>query len=473
MSRKSVCVLCQQVRWTKASTQTCRPCSYPVGQCCKCKHHGKLYVEDLCYCCYQHRQVANKIQQLEDCFTPTTQYNGDLFKLYLIYIRRYRLAYFHIPQAQRLVVILAAEAWPTINCWEDVYRLSAKYNLNHANAKDTGCAVSKIALMLVELGVLSSNDDDYSKDITHKLRQLEMLNAGTQAEDMVHWLKKSGRRDSTIFNNLTYIHSYFDWVSRTYPNLDPFKAHESKIVEFLQHLVFHGYKSSQQRDRLQALHRFFARQCYLGKITINPCKGIETNKIQAKINIITETDLKKIIAYIRRASSPPEEALYLTLILFFGFKTEDLVKATLELQEDERFKIILHQSQRSCGNHFYNREQILELPQKPEWLRQLQERFLRHWLKKYQKTKQSFPSQRLVLPNHHHYTRSLHPHTMLKKIYSATSEATGHKITPKVLRQTCGHLHTRNGDGSVLATLGWSPNFAFHYTWLPRHIVTE
>jgi hypothetical protein len=27
--------------------------------------------------------------------------------------------------------------------------------------------------------------------------------------------------------------------------------------------------------------------------------------------------------------------------------------------------------------------------------------------------------------------------------------------------------------GSVLATLGWSPNFAFHYTWLPRHVVNE
>ncbi len=37
----------------------------------------------------------------------------------------------------------------------------------------------------------------------------------------------------------------------------------------------------------------------------------------------------------------------------------------------------------------------------------------------------------------------------------------------------CGHLHTKNGDGSVLSTLGWSPNFAFHYTWLPRHVITE
>ena len=38
--------------------------------------------------------------------------------------------------------------------------------------------------------------------------------------------------------------------------------------------------------------------------------------------------------------------------------------------------------------------------------------------------------------------------------------------------QTCGDLHMPEGDGSVLTVLGWSPQFAFDYTWLPRRFFT-
>jgi hypothetical protein len=150
-----------------------------------------------------------------------------------------------------------------------------------------------------------------------------------------------------------------------------------------------------------------------------------------------------------------------------------VVRATVDIATPGRLKIIIHESPRSSGNRYYNRKQILELPENPEWLRSLQRRFIETWQLHYAKTKRSYPCPRLVLPRHHHYTRQLSPTTLLDRIYGATLAATGRKIPPKVLRQTCGHLHTRNGDGSVLTKLGWSPNFAFHYTWLPRHITTD
>jgi site-specific recombinase XerD len=430
-------------------------------------------VDDLCYCCYQHGQVEKKLIDIEKSFKPKSEYNRDLFFMYLTYIKRYRLSYFHAKQASAFALILASDPWPTINCWNDIYLLSSKYDLNHKNNKSSGCAAFKIGHMLEELGVLPPNEEDLSKGIERKLAQLDLLNVGPYARDIHQWLKKSGRRDATIWNNLTYIHHYFEWGSITYPKLDPLTVHESKIIEFLRYLVSNGYKPSQQRNHLLVLKRFFARLCYHKKITKNPCDNIETNIIQPKINIITETDLKKLYSYICSQSSPPEEAFYLTLILFFGLRTEDLLKATLELREDKEFRIILHQTPRSYGKHFYNRDQILELPQNPDWLTKLQERFLKKWQMEYSKVKQTYPSQRLVLPRHYHYSRPMHPQTLLNRIYNATTQATGHRIMPKVLRQTCGHLHTRNGDGSVLATLGWSPNFAFHYTWLPRHVITN
>ena len=435
--------------------------------------YGKIYVDDLCYCCYQHRQVATKLKTIEENFQPKSEYNRDLFQLYLTYVRRYRLSYFHATQASNFAAILEQHGWPTINCWNDIDTLSKKYDLDHANGKDNGCAVVKIGYMLVELGVLTPKDEDCSQQIARKLRQLAELKIGPASTNLADWLKKSGRRDATILNNLCYIHHYFQWGNQVYPGLDLLKVHESKIIEFVGYLALQGHKPSQQRSHLQALRRFFARLCYLKTIDENPCENIQTNKIHAKINIVTETEIKRLYNYICSASSPPEEAFYLALILFFGFKTEDLLRATIELSGEQQFKIVLHQSPRSYGNHYYNREQVLELPKKPDWLKHLQLRFLKMWQQEYSKTKQTYPTQRLVLPRNHHYTRPLHQHTLTKRIYAATTVATGHKITPKILRQTCGHLHTRNGDGSVLSTLGWSPNFAFHYTWLPRHIIAE
>lgn len=250
MSRKGFCKTCRKNRWVTSGKEVCRPCSYPVGTCLQCSYYGKIYVDDLCYCCYQYRQVATKLKTIEENFQSKSKYNRDLFQLYLTYIRRYRLSYFHATQASRLAAILEQHCWPTINCWNDIYTLSKKYDLDHANGKDNGCAVLKIGYMLVELGVLTPKDEDFSHHIATKLCQLAELKIGPASTDLADWLKRSGRRDGTIFNNLCYIHHYFEWGNQVYPRLDLLTVHESKILEFVGHLAFQGYKPSQQRNHL-------------------------------------------------------------------------------------------------------------------------------------------------------------------------------------------------------------------------------
>lgn len=473
MSGKGICTVCKAERWISLGEKVCRPCSYPIGECISCSHRGKIYMQGLCYCCYQHQQVQLKLDLIESSFKPASPYNLEMFRLYIKYIKRYRLAYFHVKQAEKLAEILALDDWPTINCWNDVYTLSSQYQLNHPNGKTSGCAVFKIAYMLEELKILPSSEGDYSTQIVRKLTQLTRLNIGHEVRDLASWLRKSGRRESTVLNNLTYIHHFFEWGAFVYPKFDLKRARETKIIEFLQHLEHQGYSAPQRRHHLLILRRFFARLCYHKTIQENPCIGITTNKIQEKINIIAESDFKNLYAYVTSESSPPEEALYITLMLFFALKTEDLLRATIDISNPQRLKIILDQSPRSYGKHHYHRAQILELPENPQWLKSLQMRFIETWRLRYAKTTKSYPCNRMVLPRNHHYTRPIHPTTLISRIYAATLAATGRKITPKVLRQTCGHLHTKHGDGAVLTTLGWSPNVAFHYTWLPRHITTS
>ena len=165
----------------------------------------------MCYCCYQHRQVEAKINKLVTIFKPKTDYNNDLFHLYLTYIRRYRLSYFHLRQVEKICAIFAEDAWATISCWNDIDILARRYNVKHSNGKDNGCAVTKIGLMLTELGVLSPKEDDCSKHIAKKLKDLSHLDLYEDAIDLIDWLKWSGRRPATTYNYLCHIEKYGLW----------------------------------------------------------------------------------------------------------------------------------------------------------------------------------------------------------------------------------------------------------------------
>lgn len=140
-----------------------------------------------------------------------------------------------------------------------------------------------------------------------------------------------------------------------------------------------GRKPSVTRDVLLCLGRYFARLCYHKKISQNPASLIDATRFFAKVNIVSESDFTKLLNYIKDRSSPPEEALVLVLVLFFGLKTIDLTHATIEITSNDEFHLILPRTPRSYGRRHYHREQLLKLPNQPIWLCELKRRFLSFW----------------------------------------------------------------------------------------------
>lgn len=202
-------------------------------------------------------------------------------------------------------------------------------------------------------------------------------------------------------------------------------------------------------------------------VLINPCKGVTLGKTQMKLCVASDKDLSRLFDFIKNPSVNPEHAILIALVLFFGLTTEDLRFAKLMLQNNT-LSVCLRRKPTTHGHQYYNREQMLRLPMKPDWFVSLQKRFYENWLKHFSKIKKSYPHEHLLLPYHNHYCRPLSDHTTSRRFQNATLAACGKKIPARILRQTCGHLHTKNGDASALTHLGWSPTFAFYYTWLPR-----
>jgi hypothetical protein len=152
--------------------------------------------------------------------------------------------------------------------------------------------------------------------------------------------------------------------------------------------------------------------------------------------------------------------------------SEDLYRASFDpdFSSSTSLRIILGRKPTSRGKKYCNREQILKLPPEPCWLSQLQQRFSQHWKARYLKIlpKATFPRTPLFLDPQCQHNRNLSPEYICKLVQLGTLSATGNSIPPRVLKQTCGHIHVRGDDASILSQLGWSPSFSFHYTWLPR-----
>ena len=133
-------------------------------------------------------------------------------------------------------------------------------------------------------------------------------------------------------------------------------------------------------------------------------------------------------------------------------------------------KLLVCSKTQKRGRRYYNREQVILLPQNPLWLSTLSKRFCARWHMRFSriKSKITFPRTPLFLDPQCRHNRNLTDKYIRRLVRAATLTATGFDIPPRVLRQTCGHIMTNGNDASVLSHLGWSPQFAFNYTWLPR-----
>ena len=99
---------------------------------------------------------------------------------------------------------------------------------------------------------------------------------------------------------------------------------------------------------------------------------------------------------------------------------------------------------------------------------QFTKRFYEKWLQHYQKVKRPIPIIPYCFPTAiTSIVRSVEM-SLRGAFKRPPFSATGVAIPARVLRQTCGHIYSRKQDASMLARMGWSPQFAFHYTWLPK-----
>jgi integrase len=384
------------------------------------------------------------------------------FDLYLTYIRRYNLKYHHLRQAQRLICILEKDPPIPFKSWMDVYQYDEKYPLPHKPNTKKGHAILKIGFMLQELGVLPPKEEELGRQIKN-LRSYFSTKEQAYIGEFLESLKHQHREQATLRHCLTTLKNFKMWLGTR----DLMLVNQLSVDNYLQSLVEKNEKPSYVRTAFSSLNQTYRFLKHKKLILQNPCHKIKLSRLPMKLCIVSEKQIEQLTRFIKNPESNAEQALILSLVLFFALTPRELAQSQCLVQND-RLALILRRKPTSYGKHFYNREQILKLPQTPSWFLKLQKTFLNQWQNEYQKTKKTYPLKPLLLPRHRNYNRPLSSDQARKRIKEATIKATGHYIPARILRQTCGHLYSKNGDASILSRMGWSQQFSFCYTWLPR-----
>jgi len=464
---KGICPVCRRFRWLGGKGRVCKPCGYPIKACVKCGNVRKIYVRELCYTCFENEKTREKLANIEGDFITPYEYSGYLFALYLQYTRRFNVHYFHVKQTRALATLLSQNPIEPILSWMQIYELEKKYPIAHREGRKAfkGHAFFKIGYMLQELGVLPPRHDEQGRQFQSLLSVFDEKNL-VSINLFVSYLRNSNQAETTIVDYLAKLRDLYLWLKAHYPNASLLEVNYTIFAKYLDSALEKNSNPHYRWGIYFELGRFYRFLQSKRLILSNPCGNITLSRPQAKLCVVDEADYKLLLAFIQNPATNPESAILLSVILFFGFTTEDVIHAQISFHDS--LHLTLRRQRRTRGRRFYNREQLLKLPTEPRWFFDLQKRFYEQWKLHRKKIKSPYPYAPLLLPHNYQHNRPLSGTIVLRKIMNATRAATGHLVPARILRQTCGHIHSLNQDASLLSHLGWSTQFAFHYTWLPR-----
>lgn len=433
------------------------------GVCSVCNREAKFHVNDRCKYCCQESLRFYKLKKIEECFIPLNDYNKQIFHLYLTYIRRRRVYSHHVKTTTALVAVLQVENIPVITSWLDISILSEKYLIMDIPANLYGCAFYKIGDILFEIGVIPSLKNDIDYHVNHYLSFF----SSPEIKDYANSLLKINTAMKTVVNILCMLIKLENFSRQNFKITSLTQLNEFHIAQFLDQQMKQINSLVNKRKLFLNIRRFY-RWAILNKyIIINPVPNMILKKPPGRLLICSEEKLVQIEKYIKNKETNPERALLLTLVIFFGFSTHQLAESQLVVQGNILY-IKIKRSKLTKGKKYYNRKELLELPQNPKWFFDLQKRFFTNWSCHYQNLIKPYPNSPLLLPMHNLHNRSLSTPVARKRVIEATIEATGCSIPIRVLRQTCGHIYASKADSSILSSLGWSEDCAFSYSWLPR-----
>lgn len=470
---KKICKRCNTEQNVGEKRNFCYWCSSRVGLCEICKKSRRFDSKlQICGACQDNLRARKVLLNLEKNWTAASPYNHHLFVLYITHLRRYSLRFFHANQAVVFRELLTKTPIPTIKSWLDIYQIIKMHPITRPYKKKEGCAFTRIGTMLEELGILMHKGEEKGRQNENLFLALS-ISSQSVIKSFTQTLTRSGRAPRTVQQYLYRLSKVEKWMKDNIAkDVNLMTANQSNIESYLDSILL-LYASKEDYSRNKLVYEIFSslscfyRYCLRErKILFNPCAKIQVTMPQRRLQICKSEQIIKLQSYIKNPKSNPEQAMLLALVLFYGLTTEDLKGAQLaDPFTAINIKLILRRKPRTHGKRYYHREQTISCSAQPDWFLNLQTNFLKSWKAHYIQMNGDTPRYFLILNLKRISNKMISCETIRRKMLEATLTATGVAIPISVLRQTCGFLHTKYQDATMLATLGWSPELGRNFIW--------
>lgn len=436
-----------------------------MSACIACGREIKPKIK--CDTCCQKEATARKLGRIEKSFKPASEYNRQIFDLYLIYTKRNEITYNTCKQTQKLKDFLEKELIKPFLSWDQIIELEQKNPLGYSKEelKRENRPFRKIGYMLEELGVIGAKSDSSFVHFKNSLNYFDE-NLRPVLKEFIEELKKRKRSEATIIGYLDELRKLMEWIAENAPSHSFFTLSSEIFLNYCEYLK-KKYPSSQHAyNTHHRLHLFYRWCCGRKKMLYNPMENIKIKKPLVRHTICSQFQFQKLLQYIKDPGTDPELAMMVSLVIFWAATARQLMHAQIDFSE-EGLKIIFRKELKTYRTPA-KRPQEFMLPQKPEWFLSFQKKFLLVWKERYARLKSTYPRKPLFMPYSLQHNRGVGRTWIASRIKEATMLATGEAIPLTVLRQTAAHLHLRGQDSSLLTALGWASNSALIYTWAPK-----
>jgi site-specific recombinase XerD len=438
-----------------------------LGPFCRmCPKCGKIKLVPAggsqCRLCHIHIKASESIEGFEAKLKDASAYNQYLFKLYLAYIKRYRITNVSWIESKWLLNVLQTHDVPPLLTWRDVNSASELYRQTMTGYRIIkGDPFTKIGHMLVELGVIPVRAEDEFTRLNQTFDRFKGA-LGPEAKEYCLQLIQRKRRGSTAAHVATILLLFEQWLLVHHSDKDPFNL-ESQVVEnYLAQIPI-----ASRDSRLGTIKKFYGWCQHKKLCDHNPLDGIARPKPLAEMAICSKEQVAAIMRYLKDPATDPLRAMTLALNVLWAFNTKELRYSTFKIVDD-CIEVQVFQAPLSYAHKTPTRPDIFRLPKEPKWFGELQKRFWKDWQTRFGHLQDSKDKQYLLPVPSGRYRRPASGWVIMEQISKATKEATGKPIPPQVLRCTAGHFHTHGTDASLLTQLGWASASAFRYTWVPR-----
>ena len=230
--------------------------------CCECHELRKIYSHGSCRRCHTKRINRRALEKIVCGFKPKSEYNGEIFELFINDFNNRHIKNSDIPVAKRFATYLEVNSVAKILSWQDIFDLSSSANIKYTNHAVHGCPFKRVGRAMQRQGLIVNIRFSRTGQLVSLMSSFPeeirpMMNEFYQE------VAKAHRRTSSALKILVSVNVFSKFIGK--PVL------EAKSEDAQKFIVDLGkYSSAHFTERVRSVKRFFAWAKVKGLCDGNP-----------------------------------------------------------------------------------------------------------------------------------------------------------------------------------------------------------